>query len=75
MFNAVKGRINAFTILSFNFLYRIILPVNQAKNNWLIGENRGECLKENGYWFYKYCREHHPEQTVFFFSKNNIAFF
>lgn len=30
---------------------------------WLICESRGEA-RDNGYWLFKYIREHHPEQEV-----------
>ena len=33
---------------------------------WLIGEARGKCLRENGYYFFLHCRAQHPEMEVYF---------
>ncbi len=33
---------------------------------WLIGENGGECLQDNGYWLYRFCRKTYPRQKIFF---------
>ncbi|MFV8819256.1 CDP-glycerol glycerophosphotransferase family protein [Haliea sp. E17] len=42
---------------------------------WLIGENQGECLDDNGYAFYRYCRDRHPEEPVYFLVKRSSANF
>ncbi len=40
-------------------------------NTWLIGEN-GKEARDNGYYFYRYMRNKHPEQPcVFFISKRS----
>ena len=38
------------------FLYRIF-----HKDLWIVCEDKNEA-RDNGYWFFKYVREHHPEQ-------------
>ena len=32
-------------------------------NFWLVGEDKHEA-RDNGYWFFKYVRENHPEQKI-----------
>ncbi len=33
------------------------------RNFWLVGEEKHEA-RDNGYWFFKYVRENHPEQKI-----------
>lgn len=40
-------------------------PINQKKNIWVIGENPMEA-RNNGWEFFCYLREHHPEQVVYY---------
>ncbi len=41
------------------------------KDLWLICDNRNEA-RDNGYWLYRYIREHYPEQdTVYAISKHS----
>lgn len=43
-----------------------LLKINPAyRNIWIITERRAEC-KDNGYYFFKYMREQHPEMKVFY---------
>jgi len=56
-------------------LYRLLHPRTNNEKIWLIGEHRGFCLKDNGYFFYKYCRENHPEQQIFFAVRKNSPYF
>lgn len=35
------------------------------QNHWVICE-RGTDARDNGYWFYKYIKENHPEQKAYF---------
>jgi len=45
---------------------------------WLIGENEGRCLSDNGYVFYKFCRKKYPNKLIYFIAKeesiNNDSF-
>ncbi len=66
---AIIGRMNIFLYLFLNSLLELLSLTNNKNNIWVIGENRGECLKENGYWFYKYCRKNHPDLPVYFIVK------
>ena len=54
-------------ILSFFVLAVVFLPAMIAKifirNFWLVCEDRNEA-RDNGYWLFKYIREHHPEIKV-----------
>lgn len=50
------------------FVFIFMLPVALiAKifihNFWLVGEEKQEA-RDNGYWFFKYVRENHPEQKI-----------
>lgn len=68
----ILSRITSFFYVIF--FYLLSKPVSK-KNIWLIGENAGDCLQDNGYYFYKYCRELHPEHPVFFIIKKSSPFF
>lgn len=46
-------------------LYRLKHP-----NMWLICEDANEA-RDNGYWFFKYVREHHPEQECVYAIKSS----
>lgn len=72
---AIKGRVCTFIYLFFNSLFDSSINPHHQNHTWVIGENRGECLKENGYWFYKYCRIHYPEQEVYFIMKEVSPYF
>jgi CDP-glycerol glycerophosphotransferase (TagB/SpsB family) len=67
--SAVQGRLIAFTVLFGHLLITKYFQRSNQKPIWLIGENRGECLQENGYWFYQYCKND-TDQTVFFVVKS-----
>ena len=36
---------------------------------WLIGENEGRCLNDNGYVFFKSCRENQPNRLIYFLTR------
>jgi CDP-glycerol glycerophosphotransferase (TagB/SpsB family) len=36
---------------------------------WVVGENNGGSAQDNGYIFYRYCRDHYPDQEVYFVSR------
>lgn len=69
IFYAIFGRIFSFVFLTILNLASQTSDKRKISSVWLIGENRGECLKENGYWFYKYCKANHPEIEVYFVIK------
>ena len=51
-------------LLKFIFAFLIAKIYRlKRKNLWLICENQYEA-RDNGYWFFKYMVEHHPEQDV-----------
>lgn len=70
---------NVFTrfLVFFYIILQLITNSKPKKNQhiWIIGENAGDCLQDNGYYFYKYCREFHPEHPVFFIIKKSSPFF
>ena len=52
------------------FVFALALPVSavykrKRKDLWLICDNENEA-RDNGYWLYKYIREHHKEQDVMY---------
>ena len=61
------------------FLFILALPVSLIyrlfrRDLWLICDNRYEA-RDNGYWFFKYLCENHPEQdTVYAISKKSPDF-
>ncbi|MFE0623407.1 CDP-glycerol glycerophosphotransferase family protein [Priestia aryabhattai] len=36
------------------------------KDIWLIGEKVGDTANDNGYAFFKYCREHYPDRHIYY---------
>lgn len=62
------------------FIFLISLPCalifrlyNKIKNKkiWLVCEN-GNTARDNGYWFYKYMREHKKIRYVIMLSKKTV---
>ena len=52
------------------FVFALALPVSavykkKRKDLWRICDNENEA-RDNGYWLYKYIREHHKEQDVMY---------
>ena len=52
------------------FVFALALPVSavykrKRKDLWLICDSENEA-RDNGYWLYKYIREHHKEQDVMY---------
>ncbi len=46
---------------------RLVLGLSRRRSPvWLIGENRGDAVSDNGVYFFRYCRQQHPEMRVFF---------
>lgn len=50
------------------FVFLLMIPLALlakifVRNFWLIGEDKCEA-RDNGYWFFKYVRENHPQQKV-----------
>ncbi len=65
-----------FSLILLTFICYIIKKIGvptTVKNIWLIGENGGECLKDNSYHFFRFCREKHPNKPVFFIIKKGSA--
>lgn len=42
----------------------------KKKNIWLVSERPGEA-RDNGYWFYRYVKENHPEKPCFYVIKKD----
>ena len=70
------GRVFAFVFLPLLFPRSHLLGARKRGDGvWLIGENRGECVKDNGYVFYNYCRESHPDKSVYFLIKTKSPYY
>lgn len=57
------------------FLFALALPISciyrlKRRNLWLVCERYNEA-RDNGYWFYKYMLENHPEQDCAYAIKKN----
>ncbi len=61
------------------FTFLVALPLSwlfklKHKNMWLVCERVDEA-RDNGYWFYKYMRENHPEkECVYAIKKSSVDF-
>lgn len=49
--------------------------ISRGDRIWLIGENRGDCVGDNGYYFFKFCRQQHPEREVYFVINRDSPIF
>jgi hypothetical protein len=66
LFPNIFPRIRAFFLLIMH-IFLIRKPTSQKPESvWLIGENRGNCIKDNGYFFFQYCRKIYPEKSVYY---------
>lgn len=75
--NSLNSPINRYLFFCIYFLlrlYRKIFPINE-RQVWIIGENNGHCLKENGYHFYKYCRKKKADLKVYFVNSRDCIFY
>lgn len=73
-----KENITNRVMVLFYCLLQSALTLLQHKNHkiiWLIGENAGDCLQDNGYYFYRYCREQHPRDNTFFLINKSSPFY
>ena len=41
----------------------------QSRQIWIVGENTGEILKDNGYFFFKYCCQDNLNEDVYLLAK------
>jgi CDP-glycerol glycerophosphotransferase (TagB/SpsB family) len=56
-----------FLFLVYALFFKLLsYGQNTPEPVWLIGENSGECLQDNGYCFYRFCRQHLPHLPIFF---------
>ncbi len=61
------------------FVFLLALPISwiyklKRKNMWLVCERSDEA-RDNGYWFYKYMKENHPEiDCVYAIKKNSCDY-
>ncbi|MGL4820411.1 MAG: CDP-glycerol glycerophosphotransferase family protein, partial [Bacilli bacterium] len=64
--NKSLSRKRRFTLASAVVLEDFGRLIYGNKNIILIGEKVGTSANDNGYWFYKYCREVHGDQNCYF---------
>lgn len=60
----IRLRIEEILLLCWVHLFKLIFFAFPQKH-WTICE-RGTDARDNGYWFYKYMKENHPEQKVYY---------
>ena len=68
----LKIRIHQFKTLFLLYTFKIISMIPYNKKYWIICE-RGYDARDNGYHFYKYMKENHPEQKVYYIIDKNSA--
>lgn len=67
--------LKCFIIIIICFLLKPFLSrFFKSKTIWIIGENSGETLQDNGYCFFKYCYKAKVCQEVFFLTKTKYIF-
>ncbi|PFR92353.1 CDP-glycerol glycerophosphotransferase family protein [Priestia megaterium] len=62
LYNGVKRRLYKGALLTLAKLVKLSLG---NKKVWLVGE-REDQAEDNGYFFFKYCRENYPNQQVYY---------
>ncbi|MBU8752340.1 CDP-glycerol glycerophosphotransferase family protein [Priestia megaterium] len=62
LYNAVRRRLVKYTLLASANVVRLFLS---NKKVWLVGE-REDQAEDNGYFFFKYCREHYPNEKIYY---------
>jgi len=71
----ILGRITLFLALSILHFSSYLHLIRKDRNIWLIGENAGQCLQDNGYFFYSYCKTQHHQRLVYFLIKNSSPYY
>lgn len=59
------------------FAFILVLPIALiakifVKDFWLVGEEKNEA-RDNGYWFFKWVRQNHPEQKIAYVINKKCA--
>ncbi len=62
------------------FIYIFVCIISKKLNNetsttsnlWLIGENYGNCIHDNGYHFFTYCQTQENKENIFFVVNKKI---
>lgn len=67
-------RIYAFIFLTLFTLLKIFFS-SKKKEVWLIGEYRGRCILDNGYYFYQYCKHQQNYITAYLVIKKSSPVF
>ncbi|WP_088265956.1 CDP-glycerol glycerophosphotransferase family protein [Bacillus mycoides] len=67
IFKSVKNMLSTYIIILLSFGVKILKGKKQI---WLIGE-RAEQAEDNGYFFFKYCRENYPNQKIYYIIDEN----
>lgn len=62
--NNVKLKCKYIAFLFWVYLFKLLFLFFPRKH-WTICE-RGTDARDNGYWFYRYLKENHPQQKVFY---------
>ncbi len=64
----VQSRFLFWSILLYpvSLIYKLLIC---RKPLWLIGENEGKCLGDNGYTFFKFCRENYSDRRIYFITR------
>lgn len=69
---------NKFKYFIFVCLLYFLIPISyliyRRKSNWLVCE-RGNDAQDNGYFFFKYLRENHPEINAVYLIKKDSHFY
>ncbi len=66
---ASVSRVVVFIVLLVMRFYKC-LSFGSDVQVWLVGENRGECLRENGYYFFHYMKAKNSRAKVYFLVKS-----
>lgn len=68
-----KGAMIYWRLMTKHFLLKpIALLLYGRKHVWIISE-RGTDARDNGYWFYRYMRENHANQPIYYIIDKNSA--
>lgn len=63
--------VSLLAVSFFSLCYKPLLSARQNQKVWLIGENRGKLVQDNGYYFFQYCRQAHPDKQIFLIAQES----
>jgi CDP-glycerol glycerophosphotransferase len=69
-FRIARFPTTAMRYLRRQLRFRLLIRTLNQSDVWLVGE-RPDTAQDNGYWFFRYLREHHPEIEAYYVIRDD----